>query len=71
MKKIILFTLIFSCISSYGQVSLTKLKSSEIPSNMKHEGKLVSAVRWKDNLGLNYVITTETGRIYRKNKNEQ
>lgn len=71
MKKTILFGLLFSCISSFGQVNLVQLKSSDIPSNMKHEGKMVNAIRWEDNFGLNYVITTETGRIYRENKTEQ
>ncbi len=70
MKGLLLFTLTLICIFSYGQVKLTKLKSADIPSNLKYEGKIINAVKWEDSLGLNYVITTETGKIYNKSKDE-
>lgn len=68
MKGLLLFTLTLICTFSFGQVKLTNLKYADIPSNLKYEGKIINAVRWEDSLGLNYVITTETGKIYNKNK---
>jgi hypothetical protein len=58
-------------ISSYGQIKLTKLDSSNLPQNLKYVGHIINAVKWTDSLGLNYVLTTETGRIYSKVKDEE
>ena len=58
-------------ISSYGQVKLTKVDSANLPQNLKYVGHIINAVKWTDSLGLNYVITTETGRIYSKVKDEE
>ena len=57
-------------ISSYGQVKLTKVDSANLPQNLKYVGHIINAVKWTDSLGLNYVITTETGRIYSKAKDD-
>ncbi len=43
------------------------LDSSEIPSEIKFEGKIKDAIRWKDSSGENIVITSETG-IYQSTK---
>lgn len=70
MKLAILLTLAFIGFSSYGQFKLTKLDSSSLPMSVKHVGHIINAVSWTDSLGLNYVVTTETGRIYRKAKDK-
>lgn len=70
MKFTTFFTLSFICISSYGQIRLTKLDSSDLPRNIKYIGHIINAGKWTDMLGLNYVITTETGRIQSKTVNE-
>src|SRR5690348_14882254 len=57
--------------SSYGQIKLTKLDSSSLPKSIKYIGHIVHAVKWTDSLGLNYLIATETGRIYSKVKDEE
>ncbi len=44
------------------QIKLTKLQTTELPSDIKFEGKIKNAVKWKDNLGDNIVITSETGK---------
>jgi hypothetical protein len=46
---------------------ITKIDSSQFPKSLKYEGFVKNAVRWKDELGDNIVITTETG-IFRSEK---
>jgi hypothetical protein len=70
MKFAILLTLTFIGFSLYGQFKLTKLDSSSLPMSIKYVGHIINAVSWTDSLGLNYVVTTETGRIYSKEKDE-
>ena len=41
--------------------SITTLNINEIPSEIQFEGKIKNAVKWTDKLGINIVITTETG----------
>ena len=43
------------------------LNVSELPNDIKYEGKIVNAIKWTDNFGENIVITTETG-IYESKK---
>jgi hypothetical protein len=45
------------------------LTKSEIPNDVFYEGEIKTAVRWKDKLGDNIVLTTETGN-YRSDKFE-
>lgn len=71
MKFTIFLFLILICASSYGQFEVTKLDSSSVPKNIKYLGHITNAVTWTDSLGLNYVITTETGRIYSNAKDEE
>ena len=47
--------------------SITTLNINEIPSEIQFEGKIKNAVKWTDKLGVNIVITTETG-IYESPK---
>jgi len=58
-------------LSSLGQIRLTKLDSSGLPKDIKYVGHIVKAVKWTDSLGLNYVVATETGRIYSTVKGEE
>lgn len=70
-KNFLILLLVLVNISSFGQFKLTKLTSSTWPENMKCEGNMIYAVRWTDNLGTNYVITSETGRVYSKVAGEE
>ena len=48
-----------------------KIDSTQFPASIKYEGFVKNAVRWKDKLGDNIVITTETGyHINKKFKHE-
>jgi len=40
---------------------VSKIDSTQFPNSIKYEGFIKNAVRWKDHLGDNIVITTETG----------
>lgn len=45
----------------FAQIKLTQLNKQSLPKSIKYTGKIIDAVSWKDDLGDNYVITTETG----------
>ncbi|MDH7463905.1 hypothetical protein QEG73_21565 [Chitinophagaceae bacterium 26-R-25] len=62
MKLTTLFVLSLVSISTFAQINLTKLDAKSLPKNIKYEGHIVDAVKWTDSLGLNYAITTETGK---------
>ncbi|SHL07576.1 M949_RS01915 family surface polysaccharide biosynthesis protein [Flavobacterium chilense] len=52
-------------------LKIQKIDSTQFPGSIKYEGFIKNAVRWKDNLGDNIVITTETGyHINKKFKHE-
>ena len=71
MKFTTFLILTLICISSYGQIKLTKLDNTNFPKNIKYVGHIVNAVKWTDSLGLNYFVTTETGKISSKTKDEE
>lgn len=71
MKFTTLITLTLICFSSHGQLKLTKLDSTNLPKNMKYVGHIINGAKWTDALGIHYVITTETGRIYSKLEGEE
>jgi hypothetical protein len=48
-------------------LKITEIDSSQFPKSLRYEGFVKNAVRWKDKLGDNIVITTETG-IFRSEK---
>ncbi|MCP2027334.1 hypothetical protein L1276_002491 [Flavobacterium sp. HSC-32F16] len=50
-------------------LTVEKIDSTQFPASIKYEGFVKNAVRWKDKLGDNIVITTETG--YHINKKFQ
>lgn len=42
-------------------LTVEKIDSTQFPTSIKYEGFIKNAVRWKDKLGDNIVVTTETG----------
>ncbi|WP_146185881.1 M949_RS01915 family surface polysaccharide biosynthesis protein [Flavobacterium album] len=50
-----------------GKLSPTKLNAKQLPEGIEYEGKVKSALQWKDANGDNILITTETG-IYTSKK---
>ena len=55
------FLLLLICQPCFAQIKLTQLDKKSLPPGIRYTGKIIDAVTWKDNLGSNYVITTETG----------
>lgn len=47
-------------------LTVEKIDSTQFPASIKYEGFIKNAVRWKDKLGDNIVITTETGYHFNK-----
>lgn len=67
--KIGLYILTLLCsIAAFGQgqISTTSLDTIKLPVEIKFIGKIKTAVLWKDKLGENIVLTTETGETINK-----
>lgn len=71
MRVVLTFILAFIYASSFGQLKIYKVDSANLPLKIKYEGHLINAVKWNDKLGLNYLITSETGNIQSKTINEE
>lgn len=71
MKFSTLIALTFITTCSFGQLKLIKLDSSSLPQQTNYVGHIIDSVKWKDSIGLRYVITTETGKIESKTKDEE
>jgi hypothetical protein len=50
----------------FAKIKLTKLDKKSIPKKIQYTGQIVNAVSFKDSLGHNIVITTETGETQSK-----
>ena len=73
-NKIALFILFLGCSmesAGQGQITLSKLDISNLPKEIKYEGKINNAVRWKDGSGDNIIITTETGPYSSKTEKDE
>jgi len=68
MKQSLLSLLLICSGYVYGQIALAKIDSSKLPKQIKYAGHITNSVTWSDSLGLNYVLTTETGEFESKNK---
>lgn len=53
---------------TYGQLPVTKVDSAHLPKQLKYSGHIIKSVKWTDSLGLNYLLTTETGEYFTKGK---
>lgn len=71
MKFSTLIALTFITTCSFSQIKLIKLDSSSLPQQTNYVGHIIDSVKWKDSIGLQYVITTETGKIESKTKDEE
>jgi len=61
-----IFTIIifyFLTVFAQGQIKVTPLDTLKLPVGIKYKGKIHDAVQWTDKLGLNIVLTTETGNF--------
>lgn len=65
MKYSILTIFSLFNFSLFGQVKFSNIAIKDLPSSIKYSGRVINAVSWEDSLGLNYVITTETGNTER------
>lgn len=51
------------------QFKVTTLSKNSIPGSIHYDGHIINAVQWRDSLGNNIVITTETGSVKSKTNN--
>ena len=71
MKKYLFIVLLFFCFNSFGQISVLKVDPLKLPKELKYSGKIKNCVKWSDNLGVNYLITTETGAYSLRNQEDE
>lgn len=64
------FIAAFMAMHAFSQVQTKKLDKASIPKSIKYTGKIHSAVSWRDTLGNNVVILTETGETPTKGSDE-
>lgn len=63
MKTLALLFLPLIAHTCFAQFKLTQLDKNSIPRTIQYKGHIVNAVRWRDSLGENIIIATETGII--------
>jgi hypothetical protein len=68
MKLILFLLLVIYTSISHGQITAIKTDTTKLPKQIKHSGRITNAVTWKDKLGINYVLTTETGEYTTKDR---
>lgn len=67
---VLLFCLLFSK-NTLAQVEVSNLDSSKLPKSINYEGNLIKAVKWKDKMGINIVLLTETHKIKTPNSYDE
>jgi hypothetical protein len=68
MKYKFLLPLLIYAGCAFGQVTTTKIDTSKLLKQIKYSGHITNAVTWRDSLGTNYVLTTETGEYQTKDQ---
>lgn len=71
MRPTTLLLLLTLGLSSFGQIKLTKLDSTSLPATLQYTGHISKAVKWKDSMGIHYVITSVTDRVKSSSKEEE
>ena len=71
MKQILITLLIFCSGQSYGQINFSVIEKGNLPNGLQYSGSIKVAYKWSDNLGLNYVLLTETGEFRSKTAGEE
>jgi hypothetical protein len=67
--KIKLLILFLTCSSyTFGQFKISKVDSAKLPKGIKFSGHLTNSAKWSDTIGIHYVLLTETGEYYSKDK---
>ena len=56
-----------SCYS-FGQLKITKVDSTKLPKGIKFLGHIINSAKWADSFGVHYVLTTEIGEYFSKDK---
>lgn len=70
MKLITLIVFLLVASSSFSQIKLAKLNTNAIPKGIRYTGQIKNAVQWVDSLGINIVVTTETGETATNSKDD-
>ena len=71
MKHTTILLLFLCSCYCYGQPSVSKIESSKLPMQISYSGQLNHALKWKDSLGMNYVLMTETGEYAIRGEEEK
>jgi len=70
MKLVNVIVLLFS-VSCFAQVKTTPIDKASLPKAITFQGKIINAVKFKDNGGETIVVTTETGEYPSKAEEDE
>lgn len=66
--KFLLILLLVCTSDAHGQVTITNIDTAKLSKQITYSGHINRAVSWKDSLGTNYLLTTETGEYLTRDK---
>ena len=68
MKIKLLIFLLTASSYTFGQFKIFKVDSTKLQIGIKFSGHITNSAKWTDSFGVHYVLTTETGEYYSKDK---
>ena len=68
MKIKLLLLLLTVSNYTFGQFKISKVDSTKLPKGIKFSGQITNSAKWTDSFGVHYVLTTETGEYFSKDK---
>lgn len=71
IKVNLIFILLLISYAIYGQASIIKIESKNIPKQIKYIGNIANSVKWTDGQGEHYVISTKTDEYASKTKGSE
>jgi len=60
---LLLFIVLLITLNSFSQIGTDTLSANQIPETILYKGNFIKAIKWKDKLGENYLIISETDVI--------
>ncbi len=71
MRYKFLLTLLVCSNYALGQLTTTKIDTTKLLKPIKYSGHIRKAITWKDSLGTNYILATETGEYQTKDQQDE
>jgi hypothetical protein len=68
MKYQFSIILLLATMCSFAQIKVINIDTSKLPKKIKFVGQITNSAIWTDSFGTHYVLTTETGKFYSKDQ---